>query len=238
MATDHDLDFRLFESNRRPHFTFGSVVSLIIHLLLIGVPLLLSRPILEALEEAEQRVTFLLPPLRPTGTGAAREQVEWTRPDPAGDAAGTATTQSAPPGTGALLAGVADTTPSAEAAEVAELPGPTVLTQFEVDSAVERDPASAGPEYPPALLARNIEGSAFVSYVVDSAGRVDVRSYRVIRATHPAFAAAVRAALPNMRFRPAVLSGQRVPQLVQQSFAFKIQPPTPDTTPPPRPAPR
>jgi hypothetical protein len=48
---------------------------------------------------------------------------------------------------------------------------------------------------------------------------------QVVKATHPEFVQAVREAMPKMRFRPAILGGYKVRQLVQQNFSFKIQRP-------------
>jgi TonB family protein len=79
-------------------------------------------------------------------------------------------------------------------------------------------------------LQRGIEGSAAVRYVVDTLGNVDTLTYRVVSATHEEFALAVRRALPHMRFRPAVQGGQRVRQLVQQTFTFRVT--RRDTVPP------
>lgn len=95
-------------------------------------------------------------------------------------------------------------------------------TVLEVDSMVVRDPTSAAPEYPEHLRTQGIEGSAFVRYVVDTLGRVDTLTYRVVRTTHPDFAVAVRRALPYMRFRPALHGSRRVRQLVEQNFNFKL----------------
>jgi protein TonB len=95
-------------------------------------------------------------------------------------------------------------------------------SELDVDSTAVRDPASAAPVYPPALLAANVEGSALVQFVVDSTGRPDPASFRAISATDSLFAAAVRDALPRMKFRPAWAGGQRVAQLVEQNFAFRI----------------
>jgi len=106
-----------------------------------------------------------------------------------------------------------------------------VLTEIEVDSAVKRYEWSAAPDYPIAMLQRNIEGAAFVVYVVDTLGIADTTSFKVVRATHDEFVEAVRTAMPKMRFRPAILGGSKVRQLVQQNFAFKIQ--RPDTVLPP-----
>jgi len=96
------------------------------------------------------------------------------------------------------------------------------LTELQVDSVVVRDPTSAAPEYPRWMLSKGIEGSAAVLYVVDSTGFVDTTSYRVIAATHADFATAVRLALPEMHFRPAIENGHPVRQLVQQTFRFRI----------------
>ena len=121
-----------------------------------------------------------------------------------------------------------DTTPAGPL-----LPSDNALTVLEVDSAVVRDPSSAGPEYPPRLLARGLEGWASVRYVVDTLGQVDTLTYRVVTATHMDFALAVRRALPGMRFRPAMQEGHSVRQLVEQTFRFKItNPDTARPTPP------
>ncbi len=104
------------------------------------------------------------------------------------------------------------------------LPSDNALTVLEVDSAVVRDPSSSAPEYPPHLLLKGIEGSAAVRYVVDSTGDVDTLTYRVVQATDVDFAVAVRRALPNMRFHPAIRGGHRVRQLVEQTFRFRVVP--------------
>lgn len=100
--------------------------------------------------------------------------------------------------------------------------GDSILTELEVDSAVIRYDDSAAPQYPPDLLRRRVEGYAIVQYVVDTTGRADTATFRVVTASHVEFARAVRATLPFMRFRPAVVANRRVPQLVQQPFAFRI----------------
>ena len=109
--------------------------------------------------------------------------------------------------------------------------GDSILTEIEVDSAVKRYEWSASPDYPITMLQQNIEGGAFVIYVVDTLGIADTTSFKVVRTTHDEFADAVRAAMPKMRFRPALLGGMKVRQLVQQNFSFKIQ--RPDSVLPP-----
>ena len=91
--------------------------------------------------------------------------------------------------------------------------------------------STSAPEYPAALLARNVEGDARVSFIVDTTGLADLTSFEVLEATQPEFGMAVRRALPDMRFRPAILAGRKVRQLVQQTFMFRIQRPV-DSVPP------
>jgi TonB family protein len=95
-------------------------------------------------------------------------------------------------------------------------------TAIEVDQMVERYESSAAPVYPPELSARGTEGQVEASYVVDSAGRVDTTTIRVMRSDHDRFTESVRAALAEARFRPAKRSGRAVRQLVMQRFRFKL----------------
>lgn len=94
--------------------------------------------------------------------------------------------------------------------------------EFEVDKPVVQAATSALPTYPDILRQAGIEGEALVSFVVDTLGRVDLTSFKVIRTTHEQFAAAVRSALPRMRFIPAETWRGKVRQLVQQPFSFTI----------------
>ncbi len=98
------------------------------------------------------------------------------------------------------------------------------LSDVEVDSTVARDPESAGPEYPAMMLLGRVEGGVLARFVVDTNGRADSVSFRVVQATDTAFVLAVRAVLPRMKYRPAFLNGVRVAQLVEQYFTFKISP--------------
>ena len=106
-------------------------------------------------------------------------------------------------------------------AEPAARPDNTYL-EYEVDKPVREAPNSAVPAYPDILRQAGVEGSATVSFVVDTTGRVDLATFKVILASHELFAAAVRNALPRMRFIPAETSRGKVRQLVQQPFSFAI----------------
>ena len=99
------------------------------------------------------------------------------------------------------------------------------FSEVEVDSAVVRDPDSEGPIYPPALLTKGIEGSVVVSFIVDTTGRPDARSFVALESTDVLFTRAVRDVLPRMKFTPAKRNGTRVRQEVEQRFTFRIPKP-------------
>ena len=84
-------------------------------------------------------------------------------------------------------------------------------------------PGSAQPRYPDILRSAGVEGDVLVQFVVDTSGRADLSSFKVLRSTHELFAATVRNTLPNMRFAPAEIGGRKVKQIVQQPFAFAIE---------------
>jgi len=94
--------------------------------------------------------------------------------------------------------------------------------EFQVEKPVMQAPGSPTPAYPDILRQAGVEGEALVSFVVDTTGRADVASFKVIRTTHELFATAVKNALPRMRFIPAEVGDRKVRQLVQQPFSFAI----------------
>ncbi len=91
---------------------------------------------------------------------------------------------------------------------------------FQVEKAAGHIPGSGHPAYPDALRSSGVEGEALVQFIVDTTGRAEPASLKVLRATHDAFGQAVRSALPQMRFLPAEIGGCKVRMLVQQPFTF------------------
>jgi TonB family protein len=82
--------------------------------------------------------------------------------------------------------------------------------------------SSAFPKYPAALRAANVEGQVIAQFVVDTTGRVDVRTFEVKSSDHDEFTAAVADALPALRFSPARVGGHPVKQLVRMPFMFSL----------------
>ena len=76
------------------------------------------------------------------------------------------------------------------------------------------------PRYPAPLQAAGIEGRVALEFVIDTAGRVEPASLRVLESTHPAFETAAREALARASFRPARLGPRPVRQLTRQAIRF------------------
>jgi TonB family protein len=78
----------------------------------------------------------------------------------------------------------------------------------------------AAPKYPKSLEVLGVEGRVTVEFVIDTTGRVQPTSIRVLESTHPDFEAAARVAVAAALFRPARLSAHPVRQLTRQSVRF------------------
>ncbi len=94
--------------------------------------------------------------------------------------------------------------------------------EFQVEKPVMQAPGSAQPQYPDILRQAGVEGDVLATFIVDTTGRAETGSFKVLRTTHELFAKAVQSALPRMRFIPAEVGGKKVKQLVQQPFTFTI----------------
>lgn len=225
--------------SRRPAAAGGSsalslAASALLHAALIAASAWLTRvPGQYAAGGSTELVRFLVPPNAVPRHDVVRERVEWVRigvPDGWGisdiDGERAGSEVAAAPRRGDLGADPEIDFRRDEALD--ELLGDNlVFSAVDVDSTVERSPMSGAPLYPPAMLAARLQGEVRAIYVVDSAGRVDSASFRIVSATHPEFAGAVMEAVPFLRFRPAMAGGRPVRQLVEQTFEFRIAPPRP-----------
>ncbi len=209
------------------------------HLLLIALAVAASHKSARlARETYEMRVAYLPPPdpeARSRRADATRETIRYVELAPAGEGGGFGVAQARadrapvpPSGPEPGDTGKDSTTaPAEEASEGTD----SVFTIVEVDSAAARIPESAAPQYPQVLLEKRLEGQAIVQFVVDTNGRADTASFKVMLASHDAFAQSVRAALPEMRFTTARIGRLKVRQLVELPFNFRLI--LPDTAPAP-----
>lgn len=220
------LDILLESAPRTPRPNRATVFSVIMHLALIATFVLGREPSQPDTESVTmEQVSYLIPFDRVKGPPPLEVRTHWRGIGRVGDGTGfdarprVAGVPTGPPESGRKT--LANATVSAPQDVLYD----SVATAVEVDS-VARVVESAVPAYPPALLARSVEGRTVVQFVVDTLGRVETGSFAVLETTHAEFAEAVRAALPEMRFTPATVSSHKVRQLVQQPFVFKILPPS------------
>jgi protein TonB len=94
--------------------------------------------------------------------------------------------------------------------------------EFQVEKPVVPAPGSTSPRYPDMLRQAGVEGEVLAQFVVDTTGRAEPGSLKILKQSHDLFVQSVRNALPNMRFIPAEVGGRKVKQLVQQPFTFSI----------------
>ena len=94
--------------------------------------------------------------------------------------------------------------------------------EFQVEKPVARIGGDS-PEYPSQLKDSGVEGSVMVQFVVNENGRADMGTVKVLSSSNPAFTAAVKEALPRMKFSAAQIGGKKVAQLVQMPFQFHLQ---------------
>lgn len=83
--------------------------------------------------------------------------------------------------------------------------------------------AASTPVYPPLLRAAGVQGRVEVQVVVDTLGRVEWGTVRIVHSDHPAFEAPALESLRGARFRPARVFGRAVRVLVQIPVAFVLQ---------------
>lgn len=183
-------------------------------------------------DEREARVFFFLPPDRVDARLRQTEIIRWGKPG--GDLRDGMNLLKPSEGWLSRAPAHGSRTRGDRSGARGELPfGPppafipdTAFSVLEVDETVRYE-GSAAPIYPRDLLAIGAEGLVQAIYVVDTTGMVDTPTIQVIRSDDPRFTESVLTALAQMRFRPAILAGKKVRQLVEQRFRFRITPASP-----------
>jgi protein TonB len=94
--------------------------------------------------------------------------------------------------------------------------------EFQVEKPVVPAPGSVAPRYPDMLRQAGVEGEVLAQFVVDTTGKAEPGSLKILKSSHDMFVQSVKNALPNMKFIPAEVGGRKVKQLVQQPFTFSI----------------
>jgi periplasmic protein TonB len=77
--------------------------------------------------------------------------------------------------------------------------------------------------YPEMLKQAGIEGTVIVQAVVDSTGRIELSSIRIVESPNPGFDQSARSLVLKSLYRPARVYGRAVRVLIQQPIAFTIR---------------
>lgn len=80
------------------------------------------------------------------------------------------------------------------------------------------------PAYPPRMREAGIEGNVLVEVVVDTLGRAEAGSLRIVSSDHAEFSAPARASIAAALFRPARVFGRPVRVLVRVPVGFRLRP--------------
>jgi periplasmic protein TonB len=110
------------------------------------------------------------------------------------------------------------------AVDIDKIVKPEILPPAPIFKSAVRDPRFAGmfqPNYPVAMLQREIEGTVTIRVLIGTDGRV--RQANVIKAATPEFAAATeKQALTKWRFKPATRGGEQVEDWQTLTVRFDI----------------
>ncbi len=99
---------------------------------------------------------------------------------------------------------------------------PLFASQVETP-AFSRD-GNPSPQYPSMFESSRVEGHVLAQFVVDTLGKADMSTFKVLDSTHELFSQSLRSALSHWRFYPAQAGGHRVKQIVQLPLKFVAPP--------------
>jgi protein TonB len=105
--------------------------------------------------------------------------------------------------------------------------GPVVTDQPYLEAVVEERPdllqgSCRELRYPEILRQAGIEGRVLVEFIIDTLGRAERGSIRIVNSPHQLFEAPSREVVASCRFRPGRISGRAVRVRVQQPINFTI----------------
>ncbi len=94
--------------------------------------------------------------------------------------------------------------------------------EFQVEKQAASIPGSMSLRYPSVLQSQNVEGKVIAQFVVDTTGRVEMSSWKVLETSNELFSQAAKDAVRGAKFYPAEVGGRKVRQLVQLPLAFTL----------------
>ena len=120
---------------------------------------------------------------------------------------------------GLVIAAAAGACRGPEGDEAAQLPQPGADRRDQTPISVNADPPV---QYPPELYEQGVEGTVILRLFVDSTGAVIADSTRIKEPSgHAALDSAALAAVPSLRFAPALRDGIPVSTVFEQPIIFQ-----------------
>lgn len=123
---------------------------------------------------------------------------------------GCATKAKAPAGQNARL--LSTNAPTTCSEWVARAKASPELEVDRVPSPLAYDPPPVPRRMPPGVAGKDGRAEVRIKVLVDTMGRADMRTFQVVRSTHPSLTKSVRGAVAKWRFQPAVVHGCKVPR--------------------------
>jgi protein TonB len=103
---------------------------------------------------------------------------------------------------------------------------PTSANQVYLESVVEEKPEPlSGPplQYPELLRQAQIQGRVMVEAIIDTTGRAEPTSIKIVQSPHPGFDQPAKSYMRQALFRPARVHGRPVRVLVRLPIDFKLR---------------
>ena len=94
--------------------------------------------------------------------------------------------------------------------------------EFQVEKQPIAAPGNPKPRFPEILQNAGVEGQVLVQFVIDTTGRADMRTLKILKSDHDLFTSSIRNVLPSMRFFPGEIGGRKVKVVVQMPFEFAL----------------
>ncbi|MEP7067146.1 MAG: energy transducer TonB [Gemmatimonadota bacterium] len=92
--------------------------------------------------------------------------------------------------------------------------------EFQVEKPALAREGNPNPKYPSMLESSRVEGDVLAQFVVDTSGKAEMSTFKVLSSSNELFASSLKATLPSWRFYPAEAGGRKVKQIVQLPIKF------------------
>jgi protein TonB len=94
--------------------------------------------------------------------------------------------------------------------------------EFQVEKPALAREGNPNPKYPSMLESSRVEGDVLAQFVVDTSGRAEMSTFKILQASNELFGASLKSVLPSWRFYPAEAGGHKVKQIVQLPIKFNV----------------